>query len=133
MITGICFGAFDILHVGHLNFLNAAKENCDHLTVGLHINPSLERRNKNKPIQTTFERYTQLASCRFVDGILPYDTEEDIENILNLYKYDKRFLGSDYINKEFTGEKICEDRHIEIFYIPRFHNYSSTELRKRLK
>lgn len=133
MITGITFGAFDLLHAGHIHFLKSCKEHCDELIVGLHSDPSIERTTKNSPIQTIFERHTQLMGCRYVDEIIPYDTEADIENMLNCFELHRRFLGTDYVDKKCTGHDICIKENIELVYIPRFHDYSSTELRDRIK
>lgn len=133
MITGITFGAFDLLHAGHIHFLKSCKEHCDELIVGLHSDPSIERTTKNSPIQTIFERHTQLMGCRYVDEIIPYDTEVDIENMLNVFELHRRFLGTDYVDKKCTGHDICIEENIELVYIPRFHNYSTTELRDRTR
>ena len=84
-VVGITFGAFDLLHPGHLIMLEQCKEFCDNLVVGLHTNPSIERPNKNEPVQSIFERFVQLKACRFVDEIIPYDTEQDIINILTSF------------------------------------------------
>lgn len=133
MIYGITFGAFDLLHTGHLHFLEKASKNCDSLIVGLHTDPSKERKKKNSPIQTMYERSRQLSSTKFVDYVIPYDTELDLHNMLATLDVQKRFLGSDYIGQKVSGEEICITMNIEIVYIPRYHNYSSTELRNRLK
>jgi glycerol-3-phosphate cytidylyltransferase len=132
MIIGFTCGAFDLFHPGHIFFLEEAKANCDRLIVGLHTDPSIDRPNKNKPVQTTFERYSQLEGCRSVDRIVPYDTEQDLLNILGTYAINKRFVGEDYKDSTFTGIDICNKRNIEICFLSRRHNYSSTELRKRV-
>lgn len=131
MKTGITFSAFDLLHPGHLLMLKFAKENCDHLIVGLHTDPSIERKNKNRPVQTTYERFLQLQGCKYVDEIIPYDTEQDLINILMTRFPDVRILGADYEEKDFTGKKECEHL-IEIIYAERMHSFSSSGLRKRL-
>jgi len=127
MKIGIVFGAFDLLHTGHILMLKECKENCDYLIVGLHIDPSIERKEKNKPIETTFERYIKLKAIKYIDEIIPYDTEEDLENMLKTIQPDIRFIGKDWKNKKITGEKK------NIYWIERKHNYSSTNLRKRIK
>jgi len=133
MTTGITFGAFDLLHAGHLHFLSVAAMKCDNLIVGLQTNPSIERESKNSPIQTMYERWAQLNCLDFVYSIIPYDTERDVENILcTQYNINYRFLGSDYFGKSITGEDICTLNNIKLVYIPRLHNYSSTELRNRI-
>lgn len=129
---GIVFGAFDMLHVGHLALLEYACDWCDHLIVGLHVDPSRERDWKNPPVQTIVERFIQLESTRFVHEIIPYETEQDLVDILTLYRPDVRFLGSDYIDKSFTGEKECREIGIEIKYVQRDHRFSSSLSRQML-
>jgi glycerol-3-phosphate cytidylyltransferase len=135
MKVGFVCSAFDLLHPGHVLMLKECKENCDFLIVGLQTNPTHDRPYKNKPIQSIFERYIQLHGCKFVDQIIPYDTEKDLENILGTLDFNVRFIGEEYkcTNKEFTGEYICKMRNIKMFYTKRNHSYSSTELRDRLK
>lgn len=133
-VTGFTCGAWDLLHPGHLALLNYANQASDRLIVGLHTDPSIERSSKNKPIQSSFERYYQLASLLFIREIIPYDTEEDLRNILAILDSPnmKRFIGKDYVNRDFTGKQLCKDLGIEIVYVSRDHNFSSTELRKRI-
>ena len=129
MKKGITAGAFDLLHTGHVAMLEEAKQHCDYLIVALQTNPSLDRpTEKNTPIQSIFERYFQLKACRFVDEIIPYDTEQDLYNLLCAIKPDIRIIGEEYRDKHFTGR----DLPIEIYYNSRKHPYSSSELRKRL-
>ena len=130
MITGITFSAFDLLHAGHILMLKECKQNCDFLIVGLHTNPSLERPEKNKPIQSIYERYLQLKGCRYVDKIIPYETEDDLINILLSENIDIRFVGEDYKDKYFTGIDI---QNIKISYNKRKHKFSSTNLRNKIK
>jgi len=129
MKKGFTTGAWDLLHPGHLHLLCKCKSQCDHLIVGLHVDPSIERK-KNKPIQTVYERFIQLKACKYVDEIVPYETEQDLLNIFNTWKIDVRFLGSDY---EKRKEDITGFNLVPIEYIPRSHSYSTSELRKRIK
>ena len=132
MKTGFVTGTFDLLHAGHVFFLAQARDACEKLIVGLQTDPTINRKGKNKPVQSTFERWYQLTGCSFVDRIIPYDTEEDLINILETIPMDIRFLGSEYKTLPITGLDICNRRKIEIAYIDRYHNYSSSELRKRV-
>ena len=132
MSNGFTCGAFDLLHPGHLHMLRESKAQCELLIVGLHTDPTIDRPEKNKPIQTSFERFLQLAALEYVDYIIPYDTENDLVNLLATLDIQKRFLGSDYEHRAFTGREICDERGIEVVYIPRKHNWSSSELRSRL-
>lgn len=132
MVIGFTCGAFDLLHPGHLAMLKDCKSQCDYLMVGLHTDPTIDRPSKNKPIQTVFERWVQLESCKFVDQIIPYDTEKDLENMMAVLNISKRFVGSDHSHKMVTGQMICEDRGIKIVFNNRMHSYSSSELRNRL-
>jgi glycerol-3-phosphate cytidylyltransferase len=128
MKIGFTCGAFDLLHAGHILMLEEAKSNCDWLVVGLHTDPTIDRPEKNKPIQSTFERYLQLISLEAVDEIIPYDTEKDLLNLLANSEIDIRFLGEDYAEKPHTGFGLG----IPIHYCKRRHTYSSTELRNRI-
>lgn len=132
MIRGFTCGAWDLFHAGHNIFLRDCRTKCDRLIVGLHTDPTIDRPEKNKPIQTIFERHTQLKNCRWVDEIIPYDTEADLLNLLASTPMNIRFLGSDYENKSFTGDKLCSQLDIDIVFFNRKHNFSSSELRKRL-
>jgi len=127
---GFIAGAWDLLHSGHLWTLAQCHNYCDYLVVGLHVDPSKQRKHKGKPIQTVFERWNQLLGCRWVDNIFPYETEEDLKNMLHVLAIDVRFLGEDYLKRqdEITGKDI-----VPIKYIKRGHTYSSSELRRRLK
>lgn len=132
MIKGFTCGAFDLLHPGHLYMLRECKEHCDYLIVGLHTNPHLERKEKNVPIQSTYERFVQLRECIHVDQIIPYDYERDLVNILSTEDINIRFVSEEYKNTNITGWKICDKRNIKIFYNSRLHDFSSSELRKRI-
>lgn len=132
-IVGITFSAFDLFHAGHVAMLKEAAELCDYLIVGLQIDPSAERSEKNKPIQSVFERYVQLKGCKYIDEIIPYTSEREVIDILLTYRVDIRFIGEEYINKEFTGKDICEERNIAIHYNSRKHTFSSSGLRKRIQ
>jgi possible glycerol-3-phosphate cytidylyltransferase len=127
---GITFSAFDLLHAGHIKMLEEAKTICDYLIVGLQIDPSLDRPQKNKPTQSVVERYIQLKACRSVDEIIPYNTEEDLMDILQSFVIDVRIIGDDYRDKDFTGKQYCEDKGIQIYYNKRDHRFSSSALKK---
>ena len=132
MITGFTASTFDLLHAGHVSMLREAKEQCDYLICGLQVDPSVDRPEKNKPIQTLVERYTQLAGIRYVDEIIPYQTEEDLEDILKMVNIDLRIIGSEYKDKTFTGRATCAARGIEIYFNKRDHRFSTSDLRKRV-
>lgn len=133
MTTGFTCGAFDLLHPGHLAMLRECKEYCDYLVVGLQSDPTIDRPTKNKPIQSIFERWQQLDAIKFVDQIVPYDTEKDLENLFAVLPIDVRFIGMDHINDIPTAQEICKQKNIKIIYNTRFHSYSSSELRNRME
>lgn len=112
--------------------LREAKTVCDYLICGLQVDPSLDRSNKNSPVQTLVERWTQLQGVKYVDEIIPYQTERDLEDILQMFHFDVRILGEEYKHGTFTGRAICSARNIELHYNKRDHRFSSTELRTRL-
>ncbi len=127
--VGIVASCFDLFHAGHVLMLMEAKDECDRLVVALQSDPSIDRPEKNKPIQALSERYIQLEACKYVDQIVPYDTEADLYNLLAGFDWDVRFLGADYFNRaDFTGS----DLDIPIHYCSRRHDYSSSGLRERI-
>ena len=132
MKVGLTASTFDLLHAGHIEMLREAKSQCDYLICALQKDPSVDRPNKNKPAQTIVERYTQLQAVRFVDEIIPYLHENDLEDILNMRKINVRILGEEYRDKEFTGRDICKKRDVELYFNKRDHRFSSSDLRKRI-
>ena len=129
MKIGFTCGAFDLLHAGHVVMLEEAKDNCDFLMVGLQTDPTLDRSDKNKPVQSIYERYIQLYGLRYVDEVIPYDRETCLMDILTTKSIDVRFIGEEYKDKMFTGQHLP----IEIYYTSRQHTFSSTDLRKRVQ
>lgn len=127
--VGIVASCFDLFHAGHILMLYEAKKNCDRLVVALQSDPTIDRPEKNKPVQGMFERFIQVESCEYVDQVIPYDTEADLYNLLAGYDWDVRFLGEDYVGRtDFTGY----DLDIPIYYCNRKHSYSSSGLRERI-
>ena len=132
MKVGFTCSTFDLLHAGHVIMLREAKEQCDYLLVGLQVDPSIDRKDKNSPIQTIVERYTQLKAVGYVDEIIPYGTEEDLEDILQMYPINIRILGEEYRDKDFTGKDICRSRDIDLHFNKRDHRFSTSDLRSRV-
>ncbi len=132
MKIGITFSAFDLLHAGHIKMLEEAKRQCDYLIVALQTDPTIDRPEKNRPSQSVVERYIQLKGCRHVDEIVPYATEQDLEDILRSFKIDVRIIGDEYKEKNFTGRSYCEQKGIELYFNVRDHRFSSTSLRKEV-
>ena len=129
MKIGFTCGAFDLLHAGHVVMFEEAKDNCDFLMVGLQTDPTIDRSDKNKPVQSIYERYIQLYGLRFVDEVIPYDRESCLMDILTTKNIDVRFIGEEYKETQFTGSHLG----IEIHYTSRTHTFSSTDLRKRVQ
>lgn len=132
MIIGLTASTFDLLHAGHIAMLREAKGQCDYLICALQIDPSIDRETKNKPIQTIVERYTQLAAVKYVDEIVVYATEQDLEDILEMYPISVRILGEEYKDKDFTGREICKRRNISLYFNKRDHRFSTSDLRQRV-
>lgn len=131
MKIGFTASTFDFLHAGHILMLEEAARQCDHLIVGLQTDPTVDRPEKNKPVQSLVERYIQLSAVRYVNQIIPYTTEKELIEILMSFPINVRIIGEEYKNKMFTGRNVCELRGIEIHYNSRSHEFSSTELRNR--
>tara|TARA_B100001750_G_C15412281_1_gene548404 strand:- start:201 stop:614 length:414 start_codon:yes stop_codon:yes gene_type:complete len=129
MKKGITFGAFDLFHAGHVLMLEEAKDVCDHLIVCIQTDPSLDRLEKNKPVQSITEREIQVSGCRYVDEVIIYDTELDVLDIIDTIDWDVRIIGEEYRNKDFTGRDQTLDK---CYFNTRPHNFSSSELRQRV-
>jgi len=127
---GFTCSCFDLLHAGHILMLKDAKAQCDKLIVGLQTDPTIDRPEKNKPIQSLEERRIQLEAVKYVDEIREYSTEAELRDMLVEIWPDVRILGSDYLTKnDFTG---CS-YNIPIYYHERNHDYSSSSLREKIK
>ena len=129
---GITFSTFDLLHAGHIAMLAEAKNHCDYLIAALQTDPTIDRSTKNSPVQSIVERQITLSACRFVDEIVVYSTEKDLEDILLTLPIDVRILGVEYENQNFTGKDICRHRKIECVFNGRDHSFSSSNLRERI-
>jgi glycerol-3-phosphate cytidylyltransferase len=127
---GITFSAFDLLHAGHIKMLEDAKRECDYLIAALQTDPTIDRPEKNRPTQSVVERYIQLKGCVHIDEIVPYATEQDLEDILRSFKIDVRIIGDEYQDKNFTGRTYCEEKGIILHFNSRDHRFSSSSLRK---
>jgi len=128
MNIGFTASTFDLLHAGHVSMLAEAKSVCDYLIVGLHVDPSLERQEKNHPVQSLVERYIQLSAVSHVDEIIPYQTEDDLNNILLTFPIAVRVIGEEYRDANFTGKNL----DMKIHYNKRRHGFSSSLLRKNV-
>jgi glycerol-3-phosphate cytidylyltransferase len=131
-LVGITCSTFDLLHSGHILMLEECKKHCDYLICALQNDTTVDRQTKNKPIQSLVERFIQLDAVKYVDKIVPYNTESELEEIFKSFDIDVRVIGFDYLNKDFTAKQICIDRGIKIVYNKRDHDYSTTNLRKKI-
>ena len=127
--VGITFGAFDLFHAGHILMLQEAKTICDHLIVCIQTDPSIDRNEKNAPVQSIVERQIQVTACKYVDEIIVYDTEDDVMEILKSVDWDVRILGDEYRDQPFTGREETLDK---CYFNRRPHSFSSAELRLRV-
>lgn len=133
MKVGITFSSWDLFHAGHIIMLKEARSQCDFLIVGLQTDPTIDRpREKNKPVQSVFERYIQLQACRYIDEVVVYATEKELVDIILSYPIDIRILGGEYEHKEFTGHEECVNKGIKFYFNKRDHSFSTTELRQRV-
>jgi len=133
MKIGFNCSSFDLFHAGHVTMLKMEKEMCDYLLVALQVDPTIDRPGiKNKPVQSIYERYVQLQGCKYVDEILVYQTEQDLLNLIQTQTIHIRFLSEEYLNRDFTGKQYCLNNGIDLHYHKRQHQYSSSDLRKRV-
>jgi len=131
-VIGITCSTFDLLHAGHLIMLEECKKYCDYLVCALQVDPTIDRKEKNKPAQTLVERYIQLDAVQYVDKIIPYNTEEELITIFSSLDLDVRIIGEEYKDTQFTGKDVCLKRGIKIIYNKRDHDFSTTSLRQRI-
>ena len=130
--VGFTCSTFDLLHAGHVLMLAECKSICDYLIVGLQTDPTIDRPDvKNKPVQSVVERYVQLSAVKFVDEIIVYETEKDLEDLLMFLPITLRICGEEYKDSKLTGREICDARGIKTYYNSRTHRFSSSELRQR--
>lgn len=128
MKIGFTCGAFDLTHYGHVLMFEECKQACDYLIVGVQSDPSIDRPNKNKPVQSLEERVGMVKAIRWVDKVVTYDTESDLVELLKKLKPDIRILGADWKGKQFTGY----DLDMEFYFNSRDHGFSSSDMRKRI-
>ncbi len=132
MKVGFTCSTFDLLHAGHVSMLREAKSQCDYLICGLQVDPTIDRKEKNSPIQNIVERQVQLNAIKYVDEVIIYCTENDLCDIINIYPIDVRILGEEYRSKDFTGKDECRKRGIDLYFNKRDHRFSTSDLRKRV-
>ena len=125
MKRGFIAGNFDVIHPGYIKMFRECKANCNHFTILLHSDPSIERPEKLKPILSLEERIEVLSSIKYIDDIQSYIYEIELYELIKKGKYSIRFLGDDYINKSFTGD----DLEIKIYYLSRDHGWSTTKFK----
>jgi len=132
-VVGITASTFDLFHAGHIVMLEDAKKQCDWLIAAIQTDPTIDRPNtKNKPVQSIIERQIQVSACKYVDDVIVYNTEKELEDILLTFPIDVRIMGEEYKDRNFTGKEICEKRKIQIYFNKRDHYFSSTDLRTRV-
>lgn len=132
MRIGFTCSTFDLLHAGHVMMLREAKAQCDYLICGLQVDPSVDRAEKNSPIQSIVEREAQLAAVKYVDEVIIYCTEADLCDIINMYPINVRILGEEYRDRDFTGKDECKKRGIQLYFNKREHRFSTSDLRRRV-
>ena len=128
MKIGFTCSTFDLFHAGHIMMLKEARTQCDYQIVGMQTDPTIDRDWKNKPVQSVFERFTQLQACKYVDEVIPYATEKELIDILCSYPIDVRIIGEEYKDQQFTGYELP----MAVYFNTRRHSFSTTELRKRV-
>ena len=129
---GITCSTFDLFHAGHVIMLEEAKRQCDYLIAAIQVDPTIDRKSKNKPVQSIIERQIQVSACKHVDEIIVYSTEKELEDIFMALPIDVRILGEEYKDTDYTGKDICMKRGIELHFNKRDHFFSSSDLRQRV-
>jgi glycerol-3-phosphate cytidylyltransferase len=133
MRIGFTCGVFDLFNAGHILMLSKARQRCDYLMVGIQTDPTIDRPDKHKPVQSVFERSIEVGACRYVDKVIIYQTEQDLWDILDTQPINVRFIGKDHEHGYKSGDDICKKRGIKEVYLSRGGRFSTTELRERVK
>ncbi|HXC04051.1 MAG TPA: adenylyltransferase/cytidyltransferase family protein [Bacteroidia bacterium] len=132
MKIGFACGVFDLFHAGHVLMLQECKQHCDYLIVALnkaeHFDTSINP-GKHAPVFNLEERMLIVGSCKYVDEVLSYSTEEELAGLLREKKISIRFLGDDYRNKPITGAELP----IELYYTSRSHGLSTSSYLKKIR
>jgi len=123
---GVIAGNFDVIHPGYIKMFKECKTYCKQLIILLHIDPSIERPEKLKPILTKQERTEILTSIKFINGIAYYTYEKELVDLIYRLNPDIRFLGDDYRGKTYTGFEL----DVPVHYLNRDHGWSTTKFKK---
>lgn len=132
MKIGFTCGVFDLFHAGHVLMLKECKNHCDYLVIALNTAEAFDEKinpGKNKPVFTIEERKLILSSCKYVDEVLSYSSEEELYQLLKDKKANIRFLGDDYRGRPITGA----DLSMEIYYTDRGHGLSTSGYIKKIR
>jgi len=127
-LTGIIAGSFDLIHPGYIRMFKESKKKCKRLIIALQGDPTIERKNKCKPVHTLEERIEILRSIRYIDEIVTYNTENELYELLKNLVYDIRILGVEYKDSNYTGK----DLNKEVLWLERPHHYSTTALKEKI-
>lgn len=130
--TGMLCSSFDLLHPGHIRVIQLAQQQCEKLILALNCHPEEESFGKNKPVQTIYERWSQLNALKGNIVIIPYENDKDLILLLKTVDYDVRFLGKDYKGKSHVGKDYERMNNIPTVYFDRSHGLSTSELRNRI-
>ncbi|MCE3229919.1 MAG: glycerol-3-phosphate cytidylyltransferase [Bacteroidetes bacterium] len=132
MKRGFICGVFDLLHYGHILGFRECRRYCEHLTVAVNKAENIDFKinpGKQAPVFPLEHRVELLKECRLVDEVLIYNSEKELEQLLETGKFDVRFLGEDYRDKPVTGKSLTS----EIIYLDRSHGFSSSQFKNKLK
>lgn len=133
-IIGYTTGVFDLFHIGHLNILKKAKEECDYLIVGVTTDEEVKRVKKKSPIIPFSERVEIVQAIRYVDEVV---AEEDTDKLKSWEKlrFDRIFKGDDWkgTSKWNRYEKEFAKNGVEVVYFSYTKGTSSTEIRQVLQ
>ena len=130
MIIGYTAGVYDLFHIGHLNILKRANEQCDYLIVGVSTDELVKHEKSKVPIIPFEERKEIVASIKYVDEVVPQVNYNKLE-AWEKYKFNKIFVGDDWKGTERWNllEKEFFNRGVEVQYFPYTKHISSSMLR----
>ena len=125
-MTGIIASNFDVIHTGYIEMFNEMKKHVDEIHVLLHIDPSLNRVEKIKPLLSFKDKKMTLMSLKGIIYVSPYNSEDELSKLIIEINPEIRFLGDDYINRtDYTGYVLPP----EIIFLMRDHGWSTTKFK----
>lgn len=130
---GYTDGVYDLFHVGHLNMIETAKQNCEYLIVGVHADAVVEEYKHRRPIINETDRRRIIESMKGVDRAVINQFRDKLR-LWELYHFDVIFIGDDWKGTDRWNrfEQILAEVNVDVVYVPYTKGISTTEIREKI-